>query len=234
MSADAPRTKEQKAASLRLLASLLRPMRGRVILLAVTVAVAQLALVSGPLLVKYGIDTGIPAMRDGRPGAALLATGGYLVVALVGGYLTAETVRLAARVSQTMLLDLRSRLFRHTQRLDLEFHESYTSGRIISRQTSDTEALRELLDGGVTTLASSVLSMVLTASLLAVLDWRSGLVLLVALIPGALLTRWFQLRSSLQYRRQRNASARLIVHFVEAMAGIKALLAFRRVNFDAK
>ena len=234
MSADAPRTKEQKAASLRLLASLLRPMRGRVVLLALTVAVAQLALVSGPLLIKYGIDTGIPALTDGRPGAALLATGGYLVVAVVGGYLTAETVRLAARLSQTMLLDLRSRLFRHTQRLDLEFHESYTSGRIISRQTSDTEALRELLDGGVTTLAASVLSMVLTASLLVVLDWRSGLVLLVALIPGALITRWFQLRSSLQYRRQRNASARLIVHFVEAMTGIKALQAFRREDHEAK
>ena len=62
-----------------------------------------------------------------------------------------------------MLLDLRRRVFRHTQRLSLEFHEQYTSGRIISRQTSDVDALRELLDGGVTTLASGVLAMVFTA-----------------------------------------------------------------------
>ena len=91
-----------------------------------------------------------------------------------------------------MLLDLRRRVFRHTQRLSLEFHEKYTSGRIISRQTSDLDALRELLDGGVTTLASGVLVMVFTAVSLVLLDWRSGLVLLIAVVPGIVLTRWFQ------------------------------------------
>ena len=62
-----------------------------------------------------------------------------------------------------MLLDLRVRVFRHTQRLSLEFHEKYTSGRIIARQTSDLEALRELLDSGVSSLASGMLFMVFTA-----------------------------------------------------------------------
>ncbi|TNU77339.1 ABC transporter ATP-binding protein [Miniimonas arenae] len=220
--------------SLALLGSLVRPVRGRAIRLALTVAVAQLALVSGPALVAYGIDTGIPALVDGSPTPALVATFGYLGVAVVGGLLSAETVRLAARVSQAMLLDLRSRLFRHTQRLDLEFHERYTSGRIISRQTSDTEALRELLDGGVTALAASGLSMILTAASLVLLDWRSGLVLIAALVPGAIVTRWFQLRSQVQYRRQRNAAARVIVRFVESMTGIRALQAFRRERATSK
>lgn len=214
--------------SLALLASLIAPVRARVVLLACVVSLSQLALVAGPALIAYGIDTGISELRQGNGLPAILATSGYLLAAVVGGLLSAQTVRLAARLSQSMLLDLRSRLFRHTQRLDLEFHERYTSGRIISRQTSDTEALRELLDGGVTALAASGLSMVFTAVMLVVLDWQSGLVLLVALIPAVVVTRWFQLRSQVQYRLQRTAAARLIVHFVEAMTSMRALQAFRR------
>lgn len=214
--------------SLDLLASLIRPVRSRVVLLAVVVSLSQLALVAGPALIGLGIDRGIDALRGGDLGPAFLAAAGYLGAAIIGGVLSAQTIRMAAQLSQAMLLDLRSRLFRHTQRLDLEFHERYTSGRIISRQTSDTEALRELLDGGVTALAASGLSMIFTAVGLALLDWRSGLVLLVALVPAVVITRWFQLRSQVQYRRQRTAAARLIVHFVEAMTGMRALQAFRR------
>src|SRR5690606_10526451 len=132
------------------------------------------------------------------------------------------------RIAQAVLLDLRRRVFRQTQRLSLEFHESYTSGRIISRQTSDLEALRELLDGGLTGVVSSLLLMVFTFVSLALLDWRSGVVLAVAFVPAWLLTRWFQRMSQRYYREQRTASARLIVKFVETMTGMRAVQAFRR------
>ncbi|ADG74339.1 ABC transporter related protein [Cellulomonas flavigena DSM 20109] len=220
--------REVRRRSLGLLASLLRPVARRAGLTALVVVVAQLALVAGPALVAVGIDRGIPALRAGDATPLLLVAGGYGLTALVAGVFTAATVRLAATVSQAVLLDLRGRVFRHTQRLSLEFHERYTSGRIISRQTSDLEALRELLDGGVTTLAASGLAMTFTAVGLAVLDWRSGLVLLVAVVPGVVLTRWFQVRSQAQYRRSRTAVARVIVRFVETMTGIRAVQAFRR------
>lgn len=215
--------------SLALLGSLARPVRWRIALLALVVIVAQLALAAGPLLVGRGMDAGLDALQNHTSASSAFLWGGlYLACAIVGGLLSAATIRLAARVSQSMLLDLRSRLFRHTQRLDLEFHERYTSGRVISRQTSDTEALRELLDGGVTALVASGLSMMLTLGLLLAFDWPSGLVLLVALVPGIIVTRRFQQGSSVQYQRQRTASARLIVHFVEAMNSMRALQAFRR------
>lgn len=214
--------------SLGLLRSLLRPVARAAWATAALVVGSQLAAVAGPALVAYGIDQALPALTAGDARPITLATAAYLAAALLGGLLTAATVRASARVSQTMLLDLRRRVFRHTQRLSLEFHERYTSGRIISRQTSDVDALRELLDGGVTTLASGVLAMLFTAVSLVLLDWRSGLVLLIAVVPGVILTRWFQVRSQVQYRKQRTAAARLIVRFVETMTGIRAVQAFRR------
>ncbi|MCV2396054.1 ABC transporter ATP-binding protein/permease [Actinotalea sp. M2MS4P-6] len=219
--------------SLALLGSLLRPVQARAWATVALVVLAQAAQVAGPALVAVGLDRGLPALRAGDAGPISLVTLAYLATALLGGLLTAAVVRVSAQVSQAVLLDLRRRVFRHTQLLSLEFHERYTSGRIISRQTSDLDAFRELLDGGVTTLATSVLTMVLTAISLAVLDWRSGLVLLVAVVPGIVLTRHFQVRSQEQYRRSRTASARLIVRFVETMTGIRAVQAFRRERREA-
>ena len=66
---------------------------------------------------------------------------------------------LTARISQAILIDLRKRVFLHTQRLSLEFHEQYTSGRIIARQTSDLDSIREFLDSGLNQLVQGVLYM---------------------------------------------------------------------------
>lgn len=127
-----------------------------------------------------------------------------------------------------MLLDLHRRVFRHTQQLSLEFHEKYTSGRIISRQTSDLEALRELLDSGVSSLASGAVFLVLTAISIFALDWQTGVVILFAAVPVTLLFRWYQKRSQVAFRASRVVSAKLIVHFIETMTGIRAVKAFRR------
>ncbi len=132
-----------------------------------------------------------------------------------------------------MLLDLRVRVFRHTQRLSLEFHEKYTSGRIIARQTSDLEALRELLDSGISSLASGMLFMLFTAVTVFALDWRSGLLILAAGVPMFFLARWYQKHSQIAFRESRVVSARLIVHFVETMTGIRAVKAFRKERDNA-
>ncbi len=217
-----------RSRSLRLLGDLLRPRTRALALAGVLVVVATLGQVAGPALVAIGIDSAVPALAEGDTRPLVTVGAAYLVAAVVGGLCAGAYVRAAARIAQGVLLELRRRVFRHTQRLSLEFHESYTSGRIISRQTSDLEALRELLDGGLTGVVSSLLLMVFTGVALFVADWRSGLVLAGALVPAWLLTRWFQRRSQLYYREQRTASARLIVKFVETMTGMRAVQAFRR------
>jgi ATP-binding cassette subfamily B protein len=158
----------------------------------------------------------------------------YLFTGVAGAVLIAWYTVLSARISQAVLIDLRTRVFLQTQRLSLEFHESYTSGRIISRQTSDLDAIRELLDEGINGLIRGVLYMGFIAIALFSIDWVSGVVLVVSLVPLAVLTRWFQTRSQRLFRQSRVASAKLIVKFVETMTGIRAVKAFRGEKRNAK
>lgn len=220
--------------SLALLASLIRPVRLRFWLTIGMVVLSQAARVAGPALIAFGIDHALPALQAGNSFPLLLAGGLYLGAAVVTAVLTALYVTSTAKLSQAMLLDLRLRVFRHTQRLSLEFHEKYTSGRIIARQTSDLEALRELLDSGVSSLVSGFLFMIFTAVTVFALDWRSGLIVLAAGLPMYFLTRWYQKHSQIAFRESRVASAGLIVHFVETMTGIRAVKAFRKERENAE
>jgi len=220
--------------SLALLRSLIRPVRLRFWLTIATVVLSQAARVAGPALIAFGIDHALPALQAGD-NLPLVFTGvAYLLAAIATAGLTALYVTSTAKLSQAMLLDLRLRVFRHTQRLSLEFHEKYTSGRIIARQTSDLEALRELLDSGVSSLASGLLFMIFTAVTVFALDWRSGLLVLAAGVPMYFLARWYQKHSQIAFRESRVVSARLIVHFVETMTGIRAVKAFRKERENAE
>jgi ATP-binding cassette subfamily B protein len=221
-------SKQIRQRSLTLLGSLIRPVRAQVVLTMIVVVISTAAQVAGPALIAFGIDRGLPALLAGDwipLGGAVVA---YLVTGIIGATLIAWYTVLTARISQAILFDLRKRVFLHTQRLSLEFHESYTSGRIIARQTSDLDAIRELLDSGINQLVQGLLYMVFVAIALISLDWVSGLVLFGALIPLGLLTRWFQVRSQSVFRDTRTASAKLIVQFVETMTGIRAVKAFRK------
>ena len=220
--------KASRKRSFSLLSELISPVKGQFALMAVMVIVAQLAVVAGPAIIAWGIDNGIPALMEGNSIPAIQAAALHIACAIIGGILTYGYVRQSVVVGQKMLLALRRKVFRFTQRQDLEFHERYTSGRIVSRQTSDMEALRELLDSGVNIMVGSALAMVYTIVLIVAMDPVTGLVMLLMMIPCVILTVWFQRRSSVEYRAIRTHSARLIVHFVEAMAGIRAVKAFRK------
>ncbi len=215
--------------SLRLLGSLVTPVRGQLVLAGAVLIVSTALRVIGPLLIAYGIDTALPAAverADWMPTIMVVAV--YLGAGIGGAALIGWYVVVAARLTQAIMLELRKRIFLHTQRLSLEFHESYTSGRIISRQTSDLDTIRELLDGGLNELVSGVLYGLFTLIMLFVLDWQSGLILAVAGIPLFFLMRWFYSRSQVVYRESRVVSAQVIVKFVETTTGIRAVKAFRK------
>ncbi|WP_335974577.1 MULTISPECIES: ABC transporter ATP-binding protein [Streptomycetaceae] len=215
-------------AQLTLLRSLLRPHSARVWAAAIYLLVQQAAVQVGPLLVAYAIDHAIPAVRDGRHGPLVAVACGYIGCGVAAGVLQRVFIRTAARVSQDVLVDLRGRIFRHAQTLSLDFHERYTSGRLIARATSDVESIRELLNDGLDELVEVVLSAVYITALLLFLDWKLGLLTLVSYGPLYLAIRSYQRRAVEAYRRRSTAIAAVIVKFTETMNGIRPVKAFRR------
>ncbi|WP_433284024.1 ABC transporter ATP-binding protein [Pseudonocardia sp. CA-142604] len=211
-----------------LVGELLRPHRRAVVLAAVLLVAENLAMLAGPLLVATAIDQGVPAALAGRPGPLAWSIAGYAATGIAGAALRSAFTLLSGRVGQDLLLDLRRRVFAHGQRLSLDFHESYTSGRLISRLTSDMDSLTDLLEKGFEGLFGAVLSLVGITVLLVWLDPALAAVVLCGFVPLLVLTRWFQRSSRASYRRTRSTVARLIVHFVESMNGIRAVQAFRR------
>ena len=215
--------------SLRLLGSLIAPVRWQLVLAAAVLVVSTALRVAGPALIGFGINNALPAVVErGDWMPTIVVVGLYLVSGIGGAALIGWYVVVAARLTQAVMLDLRKRIFLHTQKLSLEFHESYTSGRIISRQTSDLDTIRELLDGGLNELVSGILFGLFTLIALLLVDWQSGVILIIMGIPLFLLMRWFYKRSQMVYRQSRVVSASVIVKFVESMTGIRAVKAFRR------
>ncbi|MFE6636071.1 ABC transporter ATP-binding protein [Streptomyces tendae] len=211
-----------------LLRSLLAPMKPRVALTVFLLLLQQAAVQAGPLLVAYAIDHAVPALRDDDHGPLIAVGAGYLLCSLAAGGLQYAFIAAAARVSQDVLLDLRGRIFRHAQALSVDFHERYTSGRLISRSTTDVESLRELLDEGLQELVTVILSFVYIAALLLWLDLGLGAVAVASFVPLYALVRLYQRRAGRVYRKRSTAIASVIVKFVETMNGIRPVRAFRR------
>jgi ABC-type multidrug transport system fused ATPase/permease subunit len=217
--------------SRRLLGSLMRPHVRPLLLAAVLIAFNTAAQLSGPILVAYGIDHGIPPLTDGGSGSLvplLSVVVAIVVITLLGALTFNAFLKIIGRVGQDVILDLRRRVFTHFQDLSMSFHERYTSGRVISRQTSDVEALADMLKFGIVTLVTSVLTITGISVVLVVVNWQLALPVLLALPILWLLTRWFRNQSERAYRETRDAVALVIVHFVESLGGIQAVHAFRR------
>ena len=183
--------------SRRLLGDLLRPHRRAVGLTAAAIVVASVAALAGPWLIGIAIDSGIPPLvKSGDAGPLLEIAALFAVTVVLQSLATRTFVTMTGRFGQAVVLELRRRLFEHMLRLPVAFHESYTSGRVISRQTSDVEAISELFDEGLDGLITAVLSCVLVGTGMLLLDWPLGLVVLsglrtaglaVGLVPAQLL-----------------------------------------------
>ncbi|MEU5220763.1 ABC transporter ATP-binding protein [Streptomyces sp. NPDC020807] len=211
-----------------LLRSLLATHRLRVTATALVLLVKEAAVQAGPLIVAYAIDRAVPAFRAGDHGPVVAVAVGYLLCAGLAGLLQYAFVRVAARVNQDVLLDLRGRIFRHAQTLSVDFHERYTSGRLISRSTTDVESLRELLSEGLQELIGVLLSFVSICLVLLWLDLGIGAVAVASFVPLYLLVRLYRRRAGTVYGVRSTAIAGVIVKFAETMNGIRPVRAFRR------
>src|SRR4051794_30322963 len=232
---DADEAAEQMTAGIlgggsrKLLRELLAPYTRAIQLLIAIVVVENAARLAIPYLVKEGIDTGIPPIRDHDDLEPLLVIVGIVLVATLTQAIARQLFLVrSGQIGQDILFEIRRRVFRHFQALSPAFHDGYTSGRVISRQTSDVDAIYEMLETGFDGLVTAALTLVGTAGLLLFLDVRLGLVALTCVPFLTWLTLWFRRASAKSYKVTREKVALVIVHFVESMGGIRAVQAFRR------
>lgn len=224
-----------KKRSRALLGDLLRPYLRMVWLLLAVVVIENAARLSIPWLVQRGIDYGIPPLLAGGSGEVVYQTIGVMLAALAVQTISRIVfLRESGRVGQEVLLELRRRLFTHFQKLDVKFHDRYTTGRVVSRLTNDIDAIMELLAGGFDGLVTAVLTMLGVGILLLTLDLELGAVCLIGFPVLLLLVRWFRRASALTYRKVRESSALVIVQFMETMTGIRAVQAYRREPRNAE
>ena len=211
-----------------LLAALARPYKREIAIAGFLILVRSAAYLAIPYLVGLGIDRGILAGKNGNLETLVLIVAALLLALMLNAIANYAFLRLSGRVGADILFDLRKMLFGHVQELSLSFFERYTSGRIISRLTSDIDALNELLATGLTSVLTSVISVVGITVILLHLDTRLGVVTLVVMPLVLGLTAWFRHNSARSYRAVRRAIVLVIVHYVESLGGIRAVHAFRR------
>jgi ATP-binding cassette subfamily B protein len=217
-----------EGAARSLLASLLRPHVRRLWPAGALVLLQRGAALTGPLLVAYTIDRAVPAWRVGDRGPMTTVAIGYLLCVLASGALQYAFVAVSARIGQDVLFDLRVRMFGHAQKLSLDFHERYTSGRLTSRLTTDVEALRGLLDEGLAAIVTAAVSTAYITTALLYLDWPLGAAAVLVMGPLAWTMRSFRRRSMRVYRRRSSATAVVLARLAETLGGIRTVQAFRR------
>jgi len=213
------------------LRSLLRPFRWPLLVglfLVILDTAAQLAL---PALIRDGIDRGIDDhATDAILTVSLIAAG----VVLVDWFVNVGQAMIAGRTGERLLYTLRVKTFAHLQRLGLDYYERELSGRIMTRMTTDVDALSTFLQTGLISAVVSVLTFFGIMVALLVLDWELGLIVMSVLPILIAATVVFRAKSSKAYTEAREKVSVVNADLQENLAGLRVSQAFRREsrNFE--
>ncbi|MDX3214429.1 ABC transporter ATP-binding protein [Streptomyces sp. ME02-6991-2B] len=224
---DTPDVDEDAAASVEKdfgLRSLLRGFRGPLLLSLVFVAVDALAGLLLPVLVRHGIDSGVRQSALGAVWAAAL-----LGLAVVTAQWVAQwgSTRLTGRTGERVLYTLRVKIFSHLHRLGLDYYERELSGRIMTRMTTDVDALSTFLQTGLVTALVSVLTFLGILVALLVIDVQLALIVF-ATLPVLFVATWvFRRKSVKAYELARERVSVVNADLQEHVAGLRVVQAFR-------
>ncbi len=190
-------------------------------------AAAQLAL---PALVRVGVDKGV---SNHRLHVLYVLSAIALAVVLADWVASAAQTLVTGRTGERLLYTLRVKTFAQLQRLGLDYYERELSGRIMTRMTTDVDALSTFFQTGLATAVVSILSFVGVLIAILVLDWELGLII-VALLPIlAVATVMFRRRSTVAYTEARERVSTVNADFQEKVAGVRVSQAYGREGDDA-
>ena len=204
---------------------LLRPLTVALIIGLVLDGLDALAGLALPALIRNGIDHGVETKVFH---AILLVSLVGLAIVLADWLVNWAETMVVGRNGERLLFTLRVKLFAQLQRLGLDFYEREMSGRIMTRMTTDVDALSTFLQTGLVTMVSSVLTFFGVLAALLIIDLQLGLAVLCILPVLVAATLLFRSKSARAYAESRERVASVNAYFAENVAGLRVTQAFRR------
>jgi ATP-binding cassette subfamily B protein len=178
-----------------------------------------------PVLIRHGIDEGVTQAALGAVWAATLL--GLLAVLAQWTAQTGE-IRMTGRTGERILYALRLKIFAQLQRLGLDYYERELTGRIMTRMTTDVDALSTFLQTGLVTAFVSVVTFFGIMAALLVIDVELALVVFATLPPLIIATYFFRKASVKAYELARERVSTVNADLQESVAGLRIVQAFRR------
>jgi len=190
------------------------------------VVVETLAQQAGPLLTQIGIDKGI---GDANVAVLLLVSAIYLVSIVITIFASYGRVAFTGRLGETLMFELRLRVFSHFQRLSLDFFTDEKAGRLMTRMTSDIDALTTLFQDGLVNLAVQGLTLIVIAGVLFWMSPTLAVIMIVVVVPLMVaMTLWFRSASDRGYLVVRDRIAEVLSDLQESLSGIRIITAHNR------
>jgi ATP-binding cassette, subfamily B, multidrug efflux pump len=209
----------------RRLVEFIKPYRWRLLFALGLMLIGSTVAVSGPYLVKIALDSGIAAGNLNVLRTTVLV---YLAAISTQWVVTYLRVNIMAVVGQSIIYDLRTKLFDHLQRLSLSFYSHYSVGRVITRVINDVGTLREFLTWAILAIARDVFTLIGIIIAMLVMNPRLSLLTFLVLPPMILVTIYFRRKSRQYYRRVRSAVSWVNSVLAENINGVRVVQAFSR------
>jgi ABC-type multidrug transport system fused ATPase/permease subunit len=217
------RGEDQRGRKVRWMLRLLRPYRGRLILMFTALLLETGAALAPPYLLGKAIDSGI---RAGDVAALDWIVGAFLLATVVYAVATYWETYLVGWVGTRALQDLRERIFVHLQAMSIGFFTRRSPGVLISRMTNDVEAMNQLVTNGLVTIFNSTLTLVGVVAILLVLDVKLALITFVTFPLLAVASVIFRIVSAGTYRATRERIAAVTAYLQETLSGVRIVRSF--------
>jgi ATP-binding cassette, subfamily B, bacterial len=190
------------------------------------VILETIALQAGPLLTQIGIDHGV---EKGNKGVLLTVAFAFLASVVISAFAGFVRTAFTGKLGEKLMYELRVRVFSHLERQSLSFYTTEKAGVLMTRMTSDIEALSQLFQEGLVNFLVQALTLVVITVILFVLDVHLALVTVALVVPLTfLLSVWFRRASDEGYRRVRDRIADVLSDLAESLAGIRVIAAYNR------
>lgn len=209
----------------RRLFAFVRPYMGRLVSGILLMAVTAISGMVGPYLVQMAIDEYIKTKHPEGLNWIALA---FLATAFLNWWTSYGQTYIVSWVGQTIVYDMRDRMFRHLQTLNFRFFDSMATGRIMSRLTSDVDAINQVVSSGLVTIFADSMVLVTIMVTMLKMNWRLALVSFLTIPVLVLVMRWFTNRMRRAFMQQRRKAADLNATLAESIDGVRVTQSFTR------